>query len=200
MKIDVTRPKKLYRYSERQWLERSLKFGEFRLRPASEYKYQETDAARHDDELVCTDKLQASSVTFINKTMGNEIKPVGEVSFVSEWHTDYLIISFATCWDKRLFDEFPDTDSCLIIHDVEEFSNRLYKVTEKILPEWIGIDMPVVYGEDSTHGPVFSKPFRFIPQKEWRFAWNPLISQKQLEPTIVTIGDISDIAEIVNKP
>lgn len=30
-----SRPKKLYRYSQRQWLERSLQLGEFRLRPAS---------------------------------------------------------------------------------------------------------------------------------------------------------------------
>ncbi|HEX7636009.1 MAG TPA: hypothetical protein VF427_12110 [Noviherbaspirillum sp.] len=31
-----SRPQKLYRYSQRQWLERSLQLGEFRLRPASQ--------------------------------------------------------------------------------------------------------------------------------------------------------------------
>lgn len=33
---DYQRPTKLYRYSERQWLERSLTLGEFRLRPPAE--------------------------------------------------------------------------------------------------------------------------------------------------------------------
>lgn len=32
---DYKRPPTLYRYSQRQWLERALKLGEFRLRPAS---------------------------------------------------------------------------------------------------------------------------------------------------------------------
>ena len=33
--IDITRPEKRYRYSERKWLEQSIFLGEFRLRSAS---------------------------------------------------------------------------------------------------------------------------------------------------------------------
>lgn len=36
LSADYQRPPKLYRYSERQWLERSLALGEFRLRPPAE--------------------------------------------------------------------------------------------------------------------------------------------------------------------
>jgi hypothetical protein len=36
LSADYQRPSKLYRYSERQWLERSLTLGEFRLRPPAE--------------------------------------------------------------------------------------------------------------------------------------------------------------------
>jgi hypothetical protein len=36
LSADYQRPAKLYRYSERQWLERSLTLGEFRLRPPAE--------------------------------------------------------------------------------------------------------------------------------------------------------------------
>lgn len=36
LSADYQRPSKLYRYSKRQWLERSLTLGEFRLRPPTE--------------------------------------------------------------------------------------------------------------------------------------------------------------------
>lgn len=50
--IDCRKPEKLYQYSEERWLERSLKFSDFRLRPAADYKSVETDSARNNDELV----------------------------------------------------------------------------------------------------------------------------------------------------
>ena len=62
MIIDLTPPPKLYRYSEKKWLERSLEGGEFRLRPASDYKSQELDSARHDNELVRINKSSVESV------------------------------------------------------------------------------------------------------------------------------------------
>ena len=62
MIIDLTQPPKLYRYSEKKWLERSLEVGEFRLRPASDYKSQELDSARHDNKLVRINKSSAESV------------------------------------------------------------------------------------------------------------------------------------------
>lgn len=62
MIINPTPPPKLYRYSEKKWLERSLEVGEFRLRAASDYKSQELDSARHDNELVRINKSSAESV------------------------------------------------------------------------------------------------------------------------------------------
>lgn len=81
MEIDLTRPPKLYRYSERKWLERSLELGEFRLRPATDYKQQETDAARHDDELVRTSTSPASAVTITIEGTGQTNKPTGDVVY-----------------------------------------------------------------------------------------------------------------------
>lgn len=124
MEIDLTRPSKLYRYSERKWLERSLELGEFRLRPATDYKQHETDAARHDDELVRIKKSPASSVLINIESTGQTIQPIGEVVYRSEVGTNYLTISFSKHWDEQLFDEFPDTDACLVIHEVEDFCAR----------------------------------------------------------------------------
>ena len=198
MEIDITPPPKLYRYSERKWLERSLELGEFRLRPASDYKLQEFDSARHDNELVRIDKSPAGAVTIFNESTGQEIKPIGEITYTSNVGTNYFIICFSKCWDERLFDEFPHTDSCLVINDVEEFYNRLYLATELALPQWSGFDAAVVYGGFSKMGSVFSKPIQFSSQHEWRFSWLPPIATESLDPVIITIGSIADIAEIVD--
>jgi len=66
METDIIRPNKLYRYSEKKWLERSLTLGEFRLRPASDYNTVENDTARQDNELLRIRKSPASSVIIEN--------------------------------------------------------------------------------------------------------------------------------------
>lgn len=200
MDIDLTYPPKLYRYSEREWLERSLSLGEFRLRPASEYKDQEVDSARHDDELVRTSKSPGSSVRITLENSGQIIRPTGEVVYRSEVGTNYFAICFSKRWDERLFDEFSKADSCLVIHDVEEFCNRLHSAVEVLLPDWAGFDAAVEYGKQSKHGAVFSKPAQFTLQHEWRFAWRPSVRIEHLDPIIFKIGSIRDIAEIVGRP
>ena len=98
MQIDIMRPKKLYRYSEMKWLERSFHFGELRLRPASDYKKHERDIARHDDELVRVRKSPASSVTITLEGTGRQIRPIGDVAYRSEVGTNYLTICFSDRW------------------------------------------------------------------------------------------------------
>lgn len=200
MEIDLTRPSKLYRYSERKWLERSLEIGEFRLRPATDYKQQETDLARHDDELVRISTSPASAVTITIERTGQTIKPIGDVVYRSDVGTNYLTICFSKRWDEHLFDDFPGTDACLVIHDVEDFCERLHSAAELALPQWAGIDAAVVYGGKSNLGAVFSKPLQFIVQHEWRFAWHPHTPVEELAPVMLTIGSIADIAEIVERP
>jgi len=134
MEINVTKPKKLYRYSERKWLERSLTLGEFRLRPASDYRSIEKDNARQDDELVRLRKSPASSVTIQNIRTGEKIQPIGDVVYRSETGTNYLTICFSKQWDEKLFEVFPNTNACLVIHNVNEFCEKIHLATEKILP------------------------------------------------------------------
>lgn len=200
MDIDLTRPPKLYRYSERTWLERSLELGEFRLRPASDYKKQETDAARHDNELVRVSTSPASSVSITIERTGQTIKPIGDIVYRSEVRTNYLTICFSKRWDEHLFDDFPGTDACLVIHEVEDFCERLHSAAELALPQWVGMDAAVVYGGKSKLGAVFSKPLQFILQHEWRFAWHPHTQVEELTPVLLTVGSITDIAEVVERP
>jgi hypothetical protein len=200
VQIDLTRPSKLYRYSKKKWLEKSLHLGEFRLRPASDYKKQESDLARHDDELVRINKSPASAVTITGESTGQRIRPIGDVTYRSEVGTNYLTICFSDRWDELLFNDFPGTDACLVIHNVEKFSERFHAAAELALPDWFGMDAPVVYGGSSAFGAVFSKPLQFIIQHEWRFAWSPPVSIEHIEPIKIGIGSISDIAEIIERP
>ena len=200
MQLDVTHPSKLYRYSEAKWLDRSLRLGEFRLRPAAAYKHLEGDSARHDDELVRDRSSPGSQVRITDVSTGKEIEPIGPVTYRSEVGSNYLTVCFSKVWDERLFSDFPNTDSCLVVHRVEEFSERLHLAVEAILPEWAGIDASVVYGGSSPFGAVFSKPLQFILQHEWRFAWRPASTLEHIEPLTVSIGSIEQIAEVVEKP
>jgi hypothetical protein len=186
----------LYRYSQRAWLERSLRFGEFRIRPAVHYKLVETDAARNDDELVRIRVVDPAHVKITHTVTRRQILPIGPVTFRSKINTDYLVLCFSTVWEEKLFDKFAGTDSCLIIHEPDEFCERIHVAAEAFLPSWCGIDAAVTYGGKSQLGPAFSKPLRFFEQQEWRFAWIPPDSVKIRKPVTLSIGNIEAIAEL----
>ncbi len=200
MQIDVTRPPKLYRYSEPRWLERSLRYGEFRLRPAADYKQLEADRARHDDELVRISSSPGSSVTITLLSTGKTIKPLGDVTYKSTVGTNYLTLCFSERWDELLYSDFGNTNACLVVHEVEEFCERLHAAAEAALPNWASMDARVTYGGDSPLGAVFSKPVWYITQHEWRFAWHPPVTVNELQPVVVSIGSIERIAELSTRP
>src|SRR4051794_2082661 len=108
--LDATgqRPQKLYRYSQRQWLERSLQLGEFRLRPA----IQETHS--HDSSM--------------------SILPFAKPGRSPGATNNYLMLSLTNAWDETLFDVFSGSDCCLVIHDTEEFGERIHRAAQRALP------------------------------------------------------------------
>jgi hypothetical protein len=160
----------------------------------------EADQARHDDELVRIDRSPASAVTITVQDTGQQIIPIGEVVYRSEIGTNYLTVCFSDRWDTHLFDDFQGSDACLVIHDVEAFSERFHEAVTLVLPNWAGIDGPVAYGGPSSLGPVFSKPFQFVVQHEWRFAWCPFKPIQEIEAINISMGSIANIAEIIERP
>lgn len=153
--IDASRPPKLYRYSTRQWLERSLTLGEFMLSPPPLDPRQ--PAAR------------------------------------------YLTLGWSKSWKESLFDAFGVADTCLIVHDTEQFGERLHRAVQKVLPSWAGIDAPVYYGKSSPLGAAFSKPRTDAGHEEWLFAWRPTEMALSLNPVVVRMGSIEGIAELRDK-
>ena len=93
--IDSKRPSKLYYFSERNGLERSLSLGEFRLSPPT-----------------------ADQILLPNDS--------------------YLVLSLTKTWDGTLFDAMPSVDSYLVVHDAEEFGERVHRAAQKVLPNWAG--------------------------------------------------------------
>jgi hypothetical protein len=170
------RPKKLYRYSQRQWLERALQLGEFRLRPAM--REQDSNQGSIDQILPFGAKRGTAAATAA---------------------ANYLTLSLATDWDEKLFEAFPGADCCLVIHDAEEFGERIHRAAQRLLPSWAGIDAAISYGMPSPLGAAFSKPKLHASEKEWLFAWRPTHPMHGLNPVVIQIGSIEGIAELRQK-
>lgn len=179
---------------------RSLLDGEFRLVPASEYGELKDDMARQDNELVREKISSGKNARITHAVTGKRIPVFGDITYRDEIGTDYYTLCLSSSWDSLLFDEFKGSDSCLVIHDPEEFCERVHFYAEKQLKDWTGIDASISYLTDSRLGPAFSKPWKYFAQKEWRFAWHPPVKIEKLPISFIHIGSIEKIAEIVIRP
>jgi hypothetical protein len=179
---------------------KSLLAGEFRLVPASDYGELKDDTARQDNELVREQTHPGKSVTVTHVATGKHIPIIGDITYRDEIGTDYYTLCLSSAWNPLLFDEFKGSDSCLVIHNPEEFCERVHFYAEKQLKEWAGIDAAVSYFGGSRLGPAFSKPWKYLSQKEWRFAWHPPVQIEKLSVSFIHIGSVEKIAEIVMRP
>lgn len=179
---------------------RSLLDGEFRLVPASEYGELKDDKARQDNELVREHVSSGGNVRITHAATGKQIPVIGDITYRDEIGTDYYTLCLSSSWDLLLFDEFRGSDSCLVIHNPEEFCERVHFYAERQLKNWAGIDAAISYLIGSQLGPAFSKPWKYLAQKEWRFAWHPPDKIEKLPVSFIHIGSIEKIAEIVFRP
>jgi hypothetical protein len=108
----------------------------------------------------------------------------------------FLTLSFSQVWDKTLFDAFALADACLVIHNSEEFGERLHRAVQRTLPNWVGIDGPVEYGARSRLGAAFTKTAADAHEQEWQFAWRSLSPNASMNPVTVRIGSIEQFAEL----
>ncbi len=107
-----------------------------------------------------------------------------------------LTLSFSQAWDKSLFELLGPVDSCLIIHNTEEFGERLHRAVQRTLPRWAGIDGAIEYGARAALGAAFTKTSAEAHEQEWQFAWRAMAPQMSLNPVTVKIGSIESFAEL----
>ncbi len=107
-----------------------------------------------------------------------------------------LTLSFSKAWDKALFEIHAPADSCLVIHNTEEFGERLHRAVQRTLPSWAGIDGAVEYGVRAALGAAFTKSSAEADEQEWQFAWRSMSPQMSLNPVTVRIGSIETFGEL----
>jgi hypothetical protein len=98
-------------------------------------------------------------------------------------------------WDRKLFELF-SADSCLVIHNTEEFGERLHRAVQRTLPNWAGIDGVVEYGVRAALGLAFTKTAAEAQEQEWLFAWRAMQSNASLNPVLIKIGSLENYAEL----
>jgi hypothetical protein len=107
-----------------------------------------------------------------------------------------LTLSFSQAWDPELFELLAPANSCLVIHNTEEFGERLHRAVQRTLPSWAGIDGAVEYGTRAALGAAFTKTADHAQEREWQFAWRAMAPQMSLNPVVVKIGSIEQFAEL----
>jgi len=127
----------------------------------------------------------------VRSAANNQILPFGAPAAAN-----FLTLSLSSAWDERLFDEIPDAEACLVIHDSEEFGERIHKAARLALPNWTGIDASVSYGVTSMLGMAFARDRALARQKEWLFAWRPMSTAMSVHAIVIAIGNIENIAEL----
>lgn len=118
----------------------------------------------------------------------NQILPFGERAAQG-----FLTLSLASALDPALL---AGSDCYIVIHDAEQFGERIHRAAQRLLPSWAGIDAAISYGVPSPLGDVFSKPRQCAAEKEWLFAWRPTQQALVNKPVTISIGSIEGIAEL----
>lgn len=169
-RVEKGRPAKLYFYADRHTAERALQTGEFRLRTSG----------------------QADAV--LGTSPASQILPFGTARTLPT--AGFLMLSLSTAPSEKL--ARPDTAGLcyVVIHNTEEFGERLHRAVHKALPQWAGIDAAVAYGTPSALGAAFTRGRHLSGQKEWLFAWRPMQPALSLNPIVVQIGSIASFAEL----
>ena len=106
-----------------------------------------------------------------------------------------LTLSFSKACDRKLFEHF-NADACLIIHNTEEFGERIHRAVQRTLPSWAGIDGPVEYGTRARLGAAFTKTAAEAQEEEWLFAWRAMQANLSLNPVMIKIGSLENFAEL----
>jgi hypothetical protein len=193
----------LFRFSRRDWLERTLREGHLWLPAASTLLNADLGPARADDERKKV-RILPGAHTRITNERGQNIELRGDLT---EWveTDDYYMLSTAADYHPYLFDAFRGSEACLVIEDAVEFTSRFALALSRQHPDWDFGEMLVHYYDprelapsNEDIDPIKSKRFEYAFEMEWRFACIPPlpVATDHIE---LYIGSLEDIATIVPK-
>lgn len=206
--LNLVNGKYLVKYGRFCYLEKMFKEGAMRIAPASSYKDSSLNYAIHDDEMVLTTYGLPQEVTMTVKDSKTgedkgRLSPKGNITYYSECKTDYYVFCLSLVYDYRLFDDFDNSDCCIVIHQLDDFLRRVESSSCQELPGWRMFRMPVIYldpfNTQEEHTPFFTKNFKYAYQFEYRLAWIPPNSnfKDKIDYLFLNIGDMKDIAKLI---
>lgn len=108
--------------------------------------------------------------------------------------------------DPRLFDDFPDADTCVVVTRPDHFKRRIEHAIAARLPGWKLLAGPVIYFDPffcRPHEmvPHFWKHFRFSHQKEHRLVWLPptpsSVDAHVVDHIYFDVGPLTDCTKLV---
>ncbi|WP_373922421.1 hypothetical protein [Duganella sp. Root198D2] len=83
-----------------------------------------------------------------------------------------------------------------MIHNTEEFGERIHRAVQRTLPNWAGIDGAIEYGGRAALGAAFTKTREDAMEKEWQFAWRSMQTASTMNAVVIRIGSLENFAEV----
>ena len=204
------------KYGEYQFMRAFLESGQIQISPSRTFNNELYNQALRDDE--------NSMTVFGVRTPDGVVVPAHDLpswwgdrytmlEFTSSMDRDYLLYCMAGTLSPTLFSHFgQDYDACVLIRDMDAFARRLQEATRECFPaaEFVHAGGQVTYvdpvgaipptpsvPERSSIPIPFLKHFRYAYQDEVRFVWVPKEPRLGFEKTVINIGSLRDIAEII---
>jgi len=196
----------IVKYSKAAYVKDMLKFGRFRISPASEYSKGSYIKAIKDLETARPYKLKALSDLLKG---GDTVEARGMTMKIQNGFIpmefmvdDYFLFSSCKEIDRRMPTDF-EADAALIVKNRSEFVKRLKRAMLEQFPTWQFLEGEVYYYDPyndipSSRNQEFWKHFSYSYQKEHRCVLRPRRQDfGELAPFFVELGLLGDIAEAI---
>lgn len=207
---------RIVKYGEHRYMKRFVATGEMLIQNSTDFDRDSYNQALRDDE-------NTISVFGVRTADGMAIpahdapgwsSQYGMQTYFSTTDRDYMLYCMSCTLSPTLFAHFGQSyDSCVLIHDPEEFIRRVGEGTSAAFPpgDFVLAHSRITYidplgaipplppiPEGSTLSIPFLKHFRHAYQDEFRFVWFPQTSTRRESPQrTVRTGCLQDIAEVV---
>lgn len=197
--LGITPGSYLLKFAERKHNEQALQTGRLLVSSASAYDDEAHLRAVRDRELERTTFALPNEVE-LTLEAGKHVEPLGAVTVRTQSRSDYYLYCVSQSFARRLFHDFRK-DSCLLIHNVNEFVDRFINTVLQKYPEYAVLDRNVEYFDPfDCHREIdvfFMKPFAYAYQQEFRIVWLPPNPIQRLEPFFIELGSLKDCAELI---
>lgn len=208
----------LCRYMAKEYSEKMVNDGEIRISRSSKYKDGAgmTDGQR-DDEHRKSVVIHASEVwerehDRLDPRVNSEIVKLNtnddQYKIDTTLNEPYWVLCLSVDLRLDLFDEF-NSDAAVVIHQPAKLIERMRESSKILVPSSESrieliyqpvqyLDGLVAYGRTGlVISPCFTKPEKYIHQKEYRIVWYPCYSNGFHEH--LQLGSLRDISEVVLK-